>query len=196
MALLRATFSKGNGFGAVAGKDVLIAAGICPQFFQNSQCLPAKRDRTVAPHFHAFRRDAPDVVLKIKFPPLGAADFGCPAKGKGHNLQGDPDDQRTLIVVDGVHQASHLFRCRQGGAVLFDMGHENAAQIHRRVTFRATDGKGVAHNAGTVVFERVRRAYDASRLDFPQQGLEVRGRLCVLTDLEPIKGKRFRFSCR
>ena len=82
------------------------------------------------------------------------------------------------------------------GAVLFDMGHENAAQIRRRVTFRATDGKGVAHNAGTVVFERVRRAYDASRLDFPQQGLEVRGRLCVLTDLEPIKGKRFRFSRR
>lgn len=29
-------FSKENGFGTIAGKDVLIAAGIRPQFFQNS----------------------------------------------------------------------------------------------------------------------------------------------------------------
>lgn len=48
-------FSKGNGFGTVAGKDVLIAAGIRPQFFQNSRCLPAERDRMVASHFHASR---------------------------------------------------------------------------------------------------------------------------------------------
>lgn len=48
-------FSKRNGFGTIAGKDVLVAAGIRPQFFQNSRCLPAERDRMVASHFHAFR---------------------------------------------------------------------------------------------------------------------------------------------
>ena len=168
-------FSKGNGFGAVAGKDILIAAGIRPQFFQNGQRLPAEGNKMVTPHFHAFRRDAPDVVLKIELLPFGATDFRCPAKGKGHNLQGAPDDQRPLIVVDGVHQPSHLLRRRQGGTMLFDMGHESAAQIRRRVTLRATGGNGIAHDAGTVIFERVRRAYDASRLDFPQQGQKFRG---------------------
>ena len=129
----------------------------------------------VAPHFHALRRDTPDVVLKVELLPFSATDFGCPAKGKGHNLQGAPDDQRSLIVVDGVHQPSHLLRRCQGGAMFFDMGHESAAQIRRRVTVRTAGGNGIAHDAGTVIFERVRCAYDASCLNFPQQGQKFRG---------------------
>ena len=59
--------------------------------------------------------------------------------------------------------------------MFFDMGHESAAQIRRRVTFRAAGGNGIAHDAGTVIFECVRRAYDAPRLDFPQQGQKFGG---------------------
>lgn len=66
--------------------------------------------------------DAEKRIIHVPVETFGATDFGSPAKGKGHNLQGAPDDQRPLIVVYGVHQSSHLLRCRQSGTVLFYMG--------------------------------------------------------------------------
>ena len=141
--------------------------------------LAAQGYQVVAGHFHAFRRNAPQSVIKINFPPFGVAQFAGAAKRERHKLQGAPHNKSSGVVVQGNQQIAHGFRRGLRRQVSAYARGKRAFQIRRRVALGAAGSNGVAENARTDCTHTMRYVPRSPRFDFSEYRQYFRRGNCV-----------------
>ena len=101
--------------GSQTRKHQAPAPGEFSKLTQDGASLGAQRHKMVEAHFHALRRDAPELFLKVDFRPFVQAHFPRAKKGQRQKLQAALGDEVARVAVYGPQQAAYFLRFGDGG---------------------------------------------------------------------------------